>query len=656
MFLPTVYFVSDGSSACSFFLDSLKHNHTFRKLKLDVSEMESIGNKLTSGEPSAVILPVTPSIIELPYFVECVRKITQTMDEIKGTAFRCYIYPIDMTYDEFKARCDNACRLKGKKEAYNEALYLIQDYIHHAEFSSVDELGNEVKNFIKHADEIKNFYYARNVELFLKSGFGFLLQTLTIISHITTISFGILFSKFITHIIPQLNALHQEALLLLNGKYVYPVILTFSIAAIFSITNTIYWLKNGAKHFIRQMESSKTAWLSFGYGIILCIPVFALFINIYDQHMGFILLSIASGFLVDIMRRNRYEASRQKAALKKVIPNDTTKIERRLLNSHSEFSDTPWRIPYLSKEKRPVFISYTHASAWAQNMADLIYNELKQRDIPCFLDKYNIARGSSWHNRLKEKMDSASIIISLVDELSINNRWPAEELETAIRLRSISGSPNVYVLLKQELDVINLKKMPIFEEIIHRAGSDKEIAFVLKETENSAKLISSQIARIPESVHSIFGYHASVIIDKFRIPINWLSITIQTTLGIPIAIAALVNWKTGFFETQISNSDTNAIIYLFSACFIATVSAIDLFERIFILKPINTIKYHILISPILSLPIAIGTIAACLPYLHFSFEIILWTFLCFGTAICSITACNKNGVRMNHYQYRNEID
>jgi hypothetical protein len=664
MFLSSTAFLSDGSLECKELLRELRQSKSCQKIEIKEVAWEDIGYFLRSEHPMAVILPVTESVIRMNKFSSSVKQITDWMNAIMGTAFRCYVYPLGMEYEQFRMKCDTTCEYKRTNQPYNEGLYLIQDHIHHAAYSSVEELAEELRQFIKNADIINNYYYAMRVQMLFKTCVGFLLQTITVLSHLITIVIGLLLSEHLeTYNIPYLSGLHETVLGYLQTPLLTPIILAFSICAVFSVTNTIYWFNGSLSEIVQRMGSSL-----FLYSYLLLLPVFTLFSLVYKQHIYLIILCVAVAFMIDIIRRCHYTIRRQRAALKKPDMRDKRHLplSKQILSVRSKISGSPYRIPYLCKDIQLVFISYTHSSEWAKKRAEQLYDELNRRGVPCFLDAKIIKRGSSWHRRLKEKLDSASVVISLVDELSIKNPWPAEELETALLLRSISGNPSIYLLLEKNLELESLEKMPVFEEIIKRAGSTNEIAFVLKDIgnaedditekkENSPAIIAAQLAHAhTDEKDSIFGYFGSFLLDGLKLPLNILSLFTTTLLWIPLIIAALVNWKMQFFESQIQQGGVATWIYFLAACFVGTVCALDIFYRGFMISPYTKIP-NFTFPSICCLIFAVIVFVDCIPYLQFSTELVMAVFLCIGTAACSISACIRNGIDQKSFIYSNDI-
>jgi hypothetical protein len=659
MFLSSTAFLSDGSFECKKLLEELRQSKSCKKIEIKEVEWEDLDYFLRTERPVAVILPVTDSVIRMNDFSSSMRCITNWMNTNEGTTFRCYVYPLTMEYEQFRMECDTACESKKMDQPYNEGLYLIQDHIHHAAYSSVEELAEELRQFIKNVDSIINYYYAMRVQIFFKMCIGLLLQAIIILSHSITIIIGLLLSEnFTNDIFPFLSGLHETVLGYLQTPLLIPIVLAFSICFVFSVTNIAYLLKNVRLNEVAQWMCSSL----FLYSYLLPLPVFSLFNLVYRQHIYLILLCITVAVMIDIIRRSCYSANRQRITLKKPDMHDKRNlpVNKKILNVRTKLSVSPYRIPYLYKEIQPVFISYTHSSQWATKRAEQLYNELKRREIPCFLDAKIIKRGSSWHRRLKESLDSSSIFISLVDKLSIKNPWPAEELETALLLKSISGNPSVYLLLKKDLEIESLEKMPVFEEIIKRAGSDNEIAFILKDIEDtqdekkekSPGIIASQFARAYTATGSIFGYLGSFLIDRLMFPLNILSLATISLLWIPLIIAALVNWKVPFFESQIQQGGVATWIYFLSACFVGTISALDIFYRGFmVIAKIPTFIF----TSFISLGFAVFVFIDCIPYLQFSIELVMAVFLCVSTAACSISVCMRNGINKKSYIYGNDV-
>lgn len=197
-------------------------------------------------DPAGVILPITERLIEDAAFGDCVKAVTEQMDVATGTSFRCFVYPLSITYWQFLAACE------GKSSAIplNEGLALIQENIHHAPFSGPDDLSKEVFMFLANEDRVKNYYSAVRLRLDFLVVVGNLMQTLAIASHVVTIGLGLLLmEKLCAKVFPSVTMpLHDRAMALLDTAYLPIIMLAFSICFIFCITNIIYWFKGLSRY------------------------------------------------------------------------------------------------------------------------------------------------------------------------------------------------------------------------------------------------------------------------------------------------------------------------------------------------------------------------------------------------------------------------
>ena len=660
MYLPESVFFTDGSYVCDRMFNDIRGHKACRKIPITEVDIGDVGDTLSVKRPVSMILPITDSMLSTAEFISCVKAIAHYMSEAEGTSVRCLIYPLDMSYNDFKEKCDAACRDKYKDLPYNEGLYLIQDHIHHAEFRAIEDLGTEFALSVKNAEIVKNYYNSMRIRGWVQTFAGYLMQMGTIAAHIITPVIAVLLDEKISvNLIPRLQKPHEWVLGLLESKWLPLIVLAFAITLVYSLTNIFYWLKGNSKK-MAGLNTSKTAYAALLYSGLPYICNVLLFRLIFRQHLSLIILCVVAAFCMDVIRRSRYNTVRRHKALNK--PNITNKqdtpIEKSLLEVRSQFVTAPFRVPYLAREDKPVFISYTHVSEWAQDMAEQLYQELKNLGITCFLDKYNIARGSSWHKRLTERMDTAHTVICLVDEHSIGNAWPAEELETSLRLRSISGNPTVYLLLKKNLPVDSLKKMPVFEEVLRRADTKEEMAFVLNETDNSPALIAARLKNHGQT-NSVFGHFGSVTMELLRLPLYILTLSVTSWLWVVFCIAAVVNYNMSFFENQIEQSQIACLIYFLFACYLFTVSVIDVLSRGFLYMPVEAgagMGALIgLLAGCLNGYMAIYVVYNCITNMSLSIEHALMALICVVVGACSITSCHENMVRLKTIRLGNEV-
>jgi hypothetical protein len=652
-----IIFCTDGSTDADelyLTLSYRKGGNSIRKVPCD-----EMARYLNNETLVGVVLPITESMIENAAFGDCVKAITDRMDAATGTSFRCFVYPLSIPYEQFLEACEG----KSNTIPLNEGLALIQENIHHAPFSGPDDLSKEVFLFAANAEHVKNYYTAVRLRLDFLVVVGNLMQVAAIASHIVTIGLGLLFmEKLCAKVFPSITMpLHDKAMTLLDTQYLPIILLAFSICFVFCITNILYWFKEGPGELPGRIGTGGAAKAVFAYCYLLPIPIISFFLLIYREHWRLLLLCIAAGITVDVLRRCRYSVKRERITLGRVGNDyDDDRPDPRLLKVRSRFVGAPYRVPWLTRERKPVFISYTHSSEWSSNTASDLYDELTKRDIPCFLDKHDIMRGSSWHKRLIEKMGEASQIICLVDDISIDKAWPAEELQTTLNLRRISGDPTVCLLVKQGLRTAELKKTKIFEEVLNKAGDFEEIAVVLKETDDSASLVASNLKQGYDRTNSLFGYTGSVILDSLiRRPFNILTLTCISILWLPLVIAGAVNLRFHFLEDLLERGGTPVWICVIAACYICTVCLIDVIIRSYMYKPKTVGKATLtgripaLITAFISgwiLSLGVRSIQSiemnCIP--------VLFIFIAIGMAGCSISACHENMLRNGDIRYGNE--
>jgi hypothetical protein len=393
---------------------------------------------------------------------------------------------------------------------------------------------------------------------------------------------------------------------------------------------------------------------------MLGLIVVNFFTQDYTGSFLLILLSIATAFMTDALRRGLYSVVRQRMALAKPETGNkkTAALDPVLLNTRSRSIGSIFRIPYMRKKRRVVFISYTHASEWAVNVSESIYKTLTDKNIPCFLDRHVIKRGSSWHRCLIERMDTAFYMICLVDEHSVNNEWPAEELETALRLKSVNGSPIVYLLKKSGVDFDSKEKMPIFDAILQNEGTWDEIAFVLNETDETPMLMASQFqsqSRSSNISNSILDGFGSLFMDIGTIPLFSFTLLCMSFAFIPLGIAAITNFINGFFYEMIEKSETAAFVSLSLACYLGTIFVIDVLARGFIFHHKNEAMAVSWITSMISAFISVYAIFVCIPEINFTLEKSLIIIIIVTAAIFIINSIHEYVLIKKDLVYGNDL-
>lgn len=111
------------------------------------------------------------------------------------------------------------------------------------------------------------------------------------------------------------------------------------------------------------------------------------------------------------------------------------------------------------------FISYTRSSPWACQIAVELNQKLLAAGVDCFLDRNVLVDGSNWRAQLNYHLASANVFVGLLDQHSIQRRWPAAELEKALKCRCINALPDIILVVEPGTCADELT-LPVFQCVL----------------------------------------------------------------------------------------------------------------------------------------------------------------------------------------------
>ncbi|MFY9824201.1 MAG: toll/interleukin-1 receptor domain-containing protein [Thermoanaerobaculia bacterium] len=159
--------------------------------------------------------------------------------------------------------------------------------------------------------------------------------------------------------------------------------------------------------------------------------------------VGYILLGIAFGFVLDEARRRGYSAKREHRVIDPgTIAGRHGRMRPELRRQAGSTWINPWRCPLLPVVNPRVFISYARDSTWACGCAQKLETELSQIGATFFRDTA-IPAGGAWRRELNAHLGQATIFLAFVDDIVVEKKWPAAEMEAALAGRSLTGSPDI---------------------------------------------------------------------------------------------------------------------------------------------------------------------------------------------------------------------
>jgi hypothetical protein len=150
-----------------------------------------------------------------------------------------------------------------------------------------------------------------------------------------------------------------------------------------------------------------------------------------------------------------------------------------------------------------VFISY---STKDQSLANKLYNGLRDRAIPAWIDRMEIRAGDSLIEKIKEGIASSDALLALVTKNSVISKWVKEEIRIASQLQKKGKAPRIIPLVVESCEVpnnlkdivylrINMKNLNIMEikKAIYRDSLVIRIDLVPSELTVNRESLSKQL-------------------------------------------------------------------------------------------------------------------------------------------------------------------
>ena len=485
---------------------------------------------LLDFKPDAVILMLEKSGLQNEQYR---RWVQWSIDRVSGTdLFRLFVCFDDISLDEVQSRCNAHVDENHADFHANALLDTLRDCVQIEELT-LPQIGSELLAFLNNLPQIRDQITVRRMKIFFSVWLGRLVSALQIFSaaFVAACSIGaLLFGK---------ERLGQVLVYL-------PVELTTLLATILlaPLVSVPLYMAGQGRNMTNILLGSKKRW---GFLLAMFFFLGMSAIGIPDTIRApapWIVLGIAAGFLLDVLRRRGYQAKREKFTLRAEVatpPNGT--LPKQVTAVSDKHVSNPLSCPYLSVAQPKVFISYTHASAWAHQVVDALREQLLRAGADCFLDKTNIAAGSSWRRRLHNKLAGANVFISVTDEYSIHTdrKWPSAEIETALAGNYYTGTPELLMLIPPGFqERIGGNVMPIYQTIFDREKSGDSMIRIIEVKEQTIKLVASS--------YKSHGYDAAAVLPPV---LSWIVMAINTipaTLGTLGTLVGLIAWLGFLFD------------------------------------------------------------------------------------------------------------
>jgi len=390
----------------------------------------------------------------------------------KGRYFRCYVFPQDMSPEEFMQLVDS-----HKYETLNQ----LADIIHLSKDRVLDsaDLDNALYRFAKQLPNEKRFYFQTLINTYIKATFGIAGQALQILGALFLLLRGL---AWLSENTPELAKIaHPLYAFFSANEELIQQATWFSVATvcILAASMLLYLFHEGAKASsfgTEIMRKLRTVWDKALLLSILLLPFLAsAIIGHFNLWPSFSVRPFILALLIDVVRRAGYSGRKALMILHLSEKNHSSTLEElgaNLRNDRYGGLSAALRFPYTAKGNARIFISYTHTSDWSQRVVNDLYPLLLSHGTIVFVDQHNISLGANWRRAIHDRMADSTHVICLADETSVQKPWPAAEIEAAMRLRKLSHTPRIIVLAKKDLDVSSLSGIkPVFQHIFSNENS-----------------------------------------------------------------------------------------------------------------------------------------------------------------------------------------
>jgi hypothetical protein len=625
--------------------------------------------------PYALVVLVTPSFLHSESFSRLSKYIAHRMNKSEGRYFRAYMLPHKMPFAEFKDMLDS-----GKHESLNE----LGDVVHLDAFNDQDDLLNELISFLDNEGNARRFYvYVKFCDVF-KVCTGFLSSLILMLC--LAISYVLVLCYFLKHqngspiflsahnfivslfTLPEFNAL----------RFFTTVVLIVSLTV--PISNILYLLRNGFLMLVSQFAilfrgfKSKLYFLITYFGFIMTIALLVKLVR-FDFYVVFV--SIMFGFCLDGIRR-LYYSGRRGFILRKIDKDLCTKqgesLDNTLLGSGNHSILNALRLPYTPSKRSRVFISYTHSCAWSRGIVDVLYDSLSKKGIISFVDKYGIARGSSWRRALHEKMSDATHVICVASKAATQKEWPAAEIESALKMRTATGAPSVIVLLPEDLNEDEIENLTvIYKEVFLHRGDQIPFVRTIRDIEGVVPALSNSLSK-PNTDISILGslfyefwhiifaameFLAHKIKEELTILLG-ISCTIYVSIPVVLHFSEIKTLEITFqlFADQLERITSYIMASGFClpifalSCYLISTEITNMLDNAFWINHKHKLK-SIMISQIIVLLVSIIFVAKL--FSQISYAGLIFGFIAFVAGIFLTAAANKTQVEtIGRSYYRND--
>lgn len=229
-------------------------------------------------------------------------------------------------------------------------------------------------------------------------------------------------------------------------------------------------------------------WVAIGCLVMLGATHFQ---NALRGPHSWIILGLAVGVVLDAIRRSGKQAERGLIDIEVLMKSAAD--PRWNEPSMTVLRGDPLKIfscPLLPRSLARVFISYTPNSAKSSELAASLYLGLKKAGAKPFLDRASIPAGVSWRRTLNYHVSECDVLLSIMDEESVQREWVAAELLAAMEANQLTGAPKIIILVDPAVQEVSGSMLPIFRAVMSTSASPQipgrpEILQLNRETRRS---------------------------------------------------------------------------------------------------------------------------------------------------------------------------
>ena len=306
----------------------------------------------------------------------------------------------------------------------------------------------------------------------------------------------------------------------------------------------LFLLLRGISAANQALRNDSRLWLWLVSGALLC-PAAVQVPYELGASATMIALGIVTGSLLDVLRRNGFQARRAQISLERayesVAARESRIISRKIVESRPIH---PLTCPLFSVDSPTAFISYRHGSPWSRRIATSLHAGLKRNRFHSFLDLESIGEGSGWRRALNRSIAEAQVFIALIEEKSLDSRWMAAELLAALAGRPFTHQPELILLVEPSLASSKLRGgWSVFGAVLDQASQDDKQPHIrlIQATETNIKVLEAQLGAL-ETV-SLFPRSIVVVLRIFALPLIAIG-GLGLLLGIPAMFFAwLQQWE-----------------------------------------------------------------------------------------------------------------